>query len=369
MEGGRTDVGAEAAASHTAQLTGSYDVFQAACRQFGMLEVKDAEEVADFVKAFTPGRLPAGGNIGAVSISGGMGIVFADAAIEHGLSLPKYRSDTLARLSQIIPSFGSAANPADVTASVFNDPKIFTEAINAVVADPDIHQVCLLLASIPDPLASKVATAIVEASRHTDKPVMVGWSIRRDRAEQAYRIFEEAGIPVFANPTRLARAASALFRYGSAKAAYSANAASGHEEKRPEMPAKSGVLDEAESKQLLKSIGVPIAREVFIPTGSDVSTAIAGLAYPLVVKIVSPDISHKTEAGGVKLNLPDEAAVMEAVEIVRANARSYDAAAELTGVLVGEMVSDGLETIVGIVNDKTFGPVVAMGMGAFSPKC
>ena len=365
-KGGRTDVGAQAAASHTAQLTGSYDVFRAACRQFGLIEVKDAEEVVDFVKAFGANRLPKGINVGAISISGGIGIVFADAAIESGLSLPKYQPETLAHLAEIIPSFGSAANPADVTASVFNDTKIFTEAIDCVLADPTIHQACLLLASVPDPIASDVAAAIIEAHKRTEKPIMVGLSVRRDRAEKAYAMFEQAGIPVYSTPARLARAAAVLSRYAQASeltfsplVVVDDNAAAAI----AALPAQPGALDEAISKQLILKYGVRTPSEVFIADGEDVEKAIEGLHFPLVAKIVSPDISHKTEAGGVKLNLCDAAAVIDAVKAVRSNALNYKPSAKINGVLVAEMIGDGLEVIVGVVNDSTFGPVVTMGMG------
>lgn len=377
-KGGKTETGARAAASHTANLTGGYDVFRAACRQAGIIEVEDVDEIVDLVRAFSAGRLPQGPNVGVIGISGGTGIVFADAAIARGLALPDFRAGTLQRLSRVIPSFGSVANPADVTASVFNDVAVLTEAIEAVLADPGVDQLCLLLASAPDPVASQVAQAVIAAGARTAKPILVGWSVRRARAEHGYALLEAARIPILPTPVRLARAAAGLARYGALRAGLAAAPrpvadapavdasmadASAPDASVMDLPAAGGALDEAAGKRLLAAYGIATPKEVFVPAGADLGAATQGLAFPLAVKVVSPDIAHKTEAGGVALRLRDGDALAAAAARVAANARAYAPDARIRGVLVSEMVEDALEVLVGVVNDPSFGPTVVVGLG------
>lgn len=362
-KGGKSETGARAAASHTAQLTGSYDIFRSACRQAGIIEVEDSEEMADLLRAFSAERLPDGRGVGVIGISGGMGIVFADAAIAYGLELPAFSAATVETLTRVIPSFGSSANPADVTASVFNDTAILTETIQAILDDSGIHQLCLLLASVPDPIATRIAEVVIAAAARSPKPILIGWSLKRQRAENAYALFEAAGIPIFHTPGRTARAAAGLARYAGMKASYrpSPMAIQG---RPPVQQLKAGTaLDENAGKRLLASYGVHAPREVLVQSDQDLASHIAGLDYPMVVKIVSEDIPHKTEAGGVILNLPDLAAVERAAARVVANARNYKPLAKIDGVLVSEMIGDATEMIVGAVNDQAFGPVIVVGFG------
>ncbi|MBN8968351.1 MAG: acetate--CoA ligase family protein [Rhizobiales bacterium] len=362
-KGGKSETGARAAASHTAQLTGSYDIFQSACRQAGIIEVEDSEEMADLLRAFSAERLPDGRGVGVIGISGGMGIVFADAAIAHGLELPAFSAATVETLTRVIPSFGSSANPADVTASVFNDTAILTETIQAILDDSGIHQLCLLLASVPDPIATQIAEVVIAAATRSPKPILIGWSLKHQRAEKAYALFEAAGIPIFHTPGRTARAAAGLARYAGMKASYRPSPMA-IQSRPPVQQLKAGTaLDENAGKRLLASYGVHAPREVLVQSDQDLANHIAGLDYPMVVKIVSEDIPHKTEAGGVILNLPDLAAVERAAARVVANARNYKPLAKIEGVLVSEMIGDATEMIVGAVNDQAFGPVIVVGFG------
>jgi len=362
-KGGKSETGARAAASHTAQLTGSYDIFRSACRQAGIIEVEDSEEMADLMRAFSAGRLPYGQSVGVIGISGGMGIVFADAAIAHGLELPAFSDTTVEALTQVIPSFGSSANPADVTASVFNDAAILTKAIQAILDDPGIHQLCLLLASVPDPIATQIAEVVIAAAAGSSKPILIGWSLNRRRAENAYALFEAADIPIFQTPGRTARAAAGLARYAAMKAAHRPTPMALQNGTSPQPLKAATALDEESSKRLLAQYGLHTPREVLVQPDQELADRIAGLNYPMVVKIVSEEIPHKTEAGGVVLNLPDREAVELAAAQVVANAKNYKPNAKISGVLVSEMIVGATEMIVGAVNDEAFGPVIVAGFG------
>ncbi|MEZ5853962.1 MAG: acetate--CoA ligase family protein [Hyphomicrobiaceae bacterium] len=362
-KGAQTEAGTKAAASHTANMTGNYDLYRAAFRQSGLIETQDVEEISDFAKVAAAQRWPGGRSIGVLSISGGSGIVFADRAVKEGLTMPSFSAATVKALGEIIPSFGSADNPADTTAAVINQPDLFTRTLDVVLADPGIDQLSLLLASLPGEGAKNCAIAIAAAAAKTDKPVQVVWSGRKSRSEEAWKIFTDAGVPFLPTPARGAKAAATLAKFA--------------EDRRRLLPRKmpapaplpAGVtlppgdvtLSEAESKAVLKAYGIPVTSEVLVPVGGAMASVTQGLRGPFAVKIVSRDIAHKTEAGGVKLGIAAADLDAAAAEVI-ANGKAYKAGAKIDGVLVSEMAS-GLEALIGVVNDEGFGPTVVLGLG------
>lgn len=364
-KGGNTESGAKAAASHTANMTGRYDIYRAAFRQAGIIEAHDVHEMTDLFKLFSTGRLPSGNRIGVLSISGGSGIVFADRAVERGLQLPDFSPNTAEKLAEIVPNFGSATNPVDITAGVFNDVSLFTRALKVVLEDESIDQLALLLASIPGKTALTAAKAIVEVAAHTDKPVLVGWSVRRERAKEAYEILEAAGIPIVPTPVRLAHAAAGTAQYSVVRSRLLQRPAAetqGYQTlKLPDIEA--GALSEHASKAILEAAGIQASRDVMVKPGQDFLSQVEGMTYPLVVKILSPDIVHKTEAGGVRLGIRNAEELCGAVDGVYAAVHVHAPHARLDGVLISEMIEDGVEAIAGVVNDDAFGPTVVLGLG------
>lgn len=363
-KGGKTQAGAKAAASHTASMTGSYDIYHAALAQSGIIEAYDIEEMADLIKVLELKRFPEGERVGVLGISGGSGIVFADTAVSSGLTMTEFAPETLATLRRVVPSFGSIQNPADITASIFNDIRLFTEAVNVVLSDPNVDQLCLLLASMPGKLALAAAQAIVAAARHSNKPITVGWSARRHRAPEAYEVLEAASIPIIPTPVRLARAAAALAHYAEVRRQYQRRThISVTDPGWPAIPAESGTLSEVESKRLLASFGIPVTRDILVPAGEDALAAAADLRFPLAVKIVSPDIAHKTEVGGVQLSIPDTTSLNAAINAIQHSVQQKAPQARIDGFMLSEMVTDGVEALIGVLNDPTFGPTVAFGLG------
>jgi acyl-CoA synthetase (NDP forming) len=336
-----TDAGIKAAASHTANMTGSYDLYRAALRQSGLIEVDDVEPIVDIAKLFAQERLPKGNAVGVLSISGGSGIVYADAAVRGGMTLPPFSERTMAALRKIVPAFGSPENPADITAGFFNDMRLFTDALEVVLADPGLDQLSILLASISGPVAGRACEAIAAVAARTDKPVHLAWSGRHAKSPEAVKALTEAGVPFLTTPVRLARAAATLARFAADQ--------------------RRLLLNEAESKTVLQRFGIPVAREVFVAAGADAAAAARGLKAPFAVKIVSRDIAHKTEAGGVKLGVAPDA-LADAVRAVTASATKAVPDAKIDGVLVSEM-AQGIEALIGVINDESFGPVVALGLG------
>lgn len=359
-----SDIGAKAAQSHTANMTGRADLYRAAFRQAGLIEVTDVEPMVDIAKLVAHGRLPKGRNVGVLSISGGSGIVFADRATQGGLSLPPFSDRTLEALRKIIPAFGSIQNPADVTAGIFNDMSLLTRTIEIVLEDDGVDQLCVLLASIPGAPAARAAEAIVAATRTTQKPIHVGWSGRRAKSEEAYRLLESARVAVIPTPVRLAEAAARLAAFAADQKRLlprSAPPAAAWPEGL-KLPDGAATLDEAASKALLAAFGVPVTREVMVPAGADIAAATRHLKGPFAVKVSSADIAHKSDVGGVKLGIAAGKALADAAVEVQANAARAKPAARIDGVLVAEMAA-GLETLVGVINDDAFGPCVALGLG------
>ena len=359
-----SEVGAKAAQSHTANMTGRADLYRAAFRQSGIIEVGDVEPIVDIAKLVAHGRLPAGANVGVLSISGGSGIVFADRAIANGMSLPSFSDATLTALRAIIPAFGSIHNPADVSAGIFNDMTLLTRTIEIVLQDPGVDQLCVLLASIPGAPAARAAEAIAAAAKSTNKPVSVGWSGRRAKSEEAYAILEAAKIAVIPTPVRLAEAASRLAKFAIDRQRLLPRVMPAIVPMPADLtlPREGGALNEADGKALLARFGIASARDVFVAAGADVHAATAGLKPPFAVKVVAAAIAHKSDVGGVKLGVAPGQALAEAAAAVVANARAARPDAPIEGVLVAEMTS-GLEALIGVVNDPAFGPVVALGLG------
>jgi acetyltransferase len=363
---GNSEVGKRASLSHTAALTGSYDVYRAAYRQSGIIEMRDIDEISDSARALLQGRVPRGNRVAALGSSAGSCILFADRCAELGLELSALSPETEAELARVIPAYGSPRNPVDVTADVFNDLGAFTKAIDLVLADPRVDQLGVLYAGLSGEIALACNRAVAEAMVRHDKPVMLGWTARRNRAEAAYKLADETGIPYFTSPVRLANATEVLARFAQyrrravQRVSPFAQPATGIESR---FPAKGGVLSEAESKALISSWGIPVTRDVLVPMGRDSAALVDELRFPLAVKVVSADIAHKTEAGGVILGVKDRVELDKAMGEVVRRGREYAPQARIDGALVCEMVSDAVEMLVGVSQDPVFGPTITLGLG------
>ena len=360
---GNSEVGKRASLSHTAALTGSYEVYRAAYRQSGIVEMRDIDEISDGLRALIPGRFPRGNRIAALGSSAGSGILFADRCAELGLEVATLAPETEAALAEVLPAFGSPRNPVDVTADVFNDLGAFIKAVDLVLGDPNIDQLCVIYAGLSGEIALACNRAVADAVAKHDKPVMLGWTARRHRAEAAYKVVEDAEVPYFTSPVRLANAAGVLARFARFRERASRRPSMFVEGGEVAIPAGSGALSEAQSKALLESWGIPITRDVLIPMGWDPMALADDLDFPVVVKVASADIAHKTEAGGVILGVRDAVALQKAVAEVERRGRQYAPNARIDGALVCEMVEDGIEMLAGVVQDPVFGPTVTVGLG------
>lgn len=363
---GNTRQGMRAAASHTANMAGSYDIYRAAFRTGGIIEVGDMEEAADFVQTLLGQPPAAGKNVAIMGGSGGSAVVFADAADAYGLTLARLAPQTMEVLQQNLPSVAAIDNPIDYAAGFINDRNAprFQRAVEAVLADPGVHQLGVLFATVTGRVGGIGATALAEAAKRHRKPVFVFSSVPRDTAPEMFDLLEQARIPIIRSVNRVAKAMSALAEYEQARQrAPSTVNDPAVRTAAFELPAASGALDEHESKQLLRAFGISATADRVFPPQPIAAGEARKVDFPVALKIVSRDITHKSDSGGVRLNIRT-AAELAAASVEMLNAvRTAQPDAAVTGLLVSPMVSDGLETIVGVVNDPVFGPVVAFGMG------
>jgi acyl-CoA synthetase (NDP forming) len=365
---GNTDEGQKAAASHTANLGGAMALYKAAFRQTGIIQVEDIQDVVDYGRMFRCGKLPAGNRIAMITVSGGAGILMTDECISRGMRLAQLAPETVAKLREFVPSFGSLGNPVDVTAAIFNDLALINRTLRAIADDPGVDCIALINASLQGEIATKIAQEIIAIAKTTDKPIAAAWSARDVMAKEAYALLDEARIPHYKSPVRCGRAFAALSGYAEAKRRI--------ETQRNDKPVvlqksqskqilinKSTDVAEYEAKKVLAEYGIAVTQEE-LATSRDQALAIARkIGYPVAIKVQSPDISHKTEAKAVKLGLSSDAELAAAYDEVLANAKAYNAKAHIDGVLVQEMLRGGTEAILGITNDPLFGPAVMFGLG------
>jgi acetate---CoA ligase (ADP-forming) len=365
---GNTEQGQKAAASHTANLGGAMALYQAAFKENGIIQVEDIQDLVDYGRAFRGARLPRGNRLAIITISGGAGILMTDECIARGMKMAQLAPETVASLKTFVPSFGSLGNPVDVTAGIFNDLTLINRTLQAIIDDPGVDCVAMINASLQGEIAAKIASEIAAVASLTDKPIVLCWSARDVMAPEAYATLEAARIPHYKSPVRCGRALAAVSWYAEAKRR--SEARRGEEPlalHRPRAAAilsgKTGDVAEHAAKRVLAEYGIPVTQEALATTRDEALAAAKRIGYPVAIKVQSPDISHKTEAQAVRLAIGSDQELAAAYEQVLRNARAYNDAARIEGVLVQEMVGDGTEAILGITNDPLFGPAVMFGLG------
>ncbi|MGI6616005.1 MAG: acetate--CoA ligase family protein [Dethiobacteria bacterium] len=367
---GRTAVGATAAASHTGALVGEDRVYDGVFKQFGAVRADDVEQMNALITLHAAGRLPAGKNIGVITISGGGGVVVADKCPDYGLEVVRLTETTQNSLREFFPPYGAVANPVDLTSAIFVDGALFQRAIRTVMEDPLVDMGAFFYnLQMPD---LEAAEKIIDIYYSTDKPLVIfTWPTGQDYAVEAKEKMIRAGVPVVEHVPSGLWALSALADWaGRSKdvpsfPSYSPGAGREQARKVVALSTAQGrrTLTESRSKELLQAYGIPVTREILARSAAEAAAAAGSLGYPVVLKIESPDIAHKTEAGGVLLNLTDAAAVQEGYGSIMKRAREYNPSASIDGVLVQEMLSPGLEVILGVKKDPLFGPTILFGLG------
>src|SRR5262245_16012904 len=362
---GNTDVGSKAATSHSARLTAGYELYRAAFRRGGLVEIRDVDDLVDVAKAFHTRKLPAGNGVGVLTLSGGAGVLLADRCIESGLRLPEFAPSTTAELKKTLVSYASSANPVDATANGYNDAfASYGKAVELVLNDPNIDQ---LIVRTPRGRSARVwSENLLKLLSGSSKPCIVDWPTSPTDNGDVLEYLEGNGVPCIVGSGRSARALAALTEFSGKCRAYRERPRKMEQRAAArqalDLPAGAATLGEHRSKRLLQKYGVPVVGEKLLPLTEIEALQAPPLSFPVAVKIESPDVPHKTEAGAVKLGINDLAGLKQAARDVVAAAKRHKADARIDGVLVQEMAS-GLEVIAGVVNDPSFGPVVTFGLG------
>jgi acetyl coenzyme A synthetase (ADP forming)-like protein len=363
---GRFESGRRAAASHTGALAGSENAYNAAFRRAGVLRADTSEELFDQARALAWCPLPDGNRVAVLTNAGGPGVTAADALEARGLSMAEFSQETRRELGQILPFAASTQNPVDMLAGA--GPHEFAACLQVLLADPGTDSIMVIYPTPPMYTAGAVAKALIPVIHQAQKPVVV--SVMGERLiQEAVEHLRAARIPEYRFPERAAAALSALvervhlLEHASAEPVTREDIDIKAARKIISEPKNKSRLTAVESSQLLSAYGIPAARMRLAETEDEAAVLAAETGMPVVLKIASPDISHKTDVGGVLLNLANEKAVRSGFQNIIRQARDAMPEAEIRGVYVQEMVPIGQEVIVGAVADPQFGPVVMFGSG------
>ena len=345
---GVSEDGAAAARSHTGSLAGSAAAFRALFDRAGFVTVDDYEALVEYAKFFAAAGKPLAKGVAVVSGSGGAGVIAADMAARHGVPMPQPTEKTTAVLKSVVPEFGAARNPCDPTGQVLSVPESYGKCCRALLDDPQYGVLLCAMSVAAHETGSARASTIAELARSQPKPISVVWVSEwlQGPGSDAYEGDEKIGL--FRSLDRCYAAIAAWQRWNEARPAGAARLS-----KKPMLNRKGRVLGERAAKAVLAQYGVRSAAERQAKNADEAVKAAAELGYPVVLK-ADGDIEHKTEAGAVKLDLRDEAALRTACAGMTA-ARQ--------GFLVQPMLTGGVELVVGIKRDPQVGPVLLVGLG------
>ena len=367
---GRTRAGTRAAASHTGSLAGNDRIYDAFFRQMGIIRIEELRDLTYFAKVFQSGRMPKGRKVAILTDSGGPGVEMADKCEEFGLVVPELSESTRSRIQACLPFYGSARNPVDMTAAVMVDQKLFGECMRAIFEDDTIDIVFApgFFMAYTEP---GLMDELLEIYRTSSKP-LVFFPVWKDSSPLAQELIDQAkreGIPIIPEATDAARAMASLVWYCEKRKTAMTDlhpkttTPAGAISAVKNLLQKPGALTEYDAKRILAAYNIPVTREEMAGSAEEAVCAEQRIGFPVVLKVQSPDIPHKTEAGGIRLNLRTEADVRQAYADILQTVRTQAPQAVISGVLVQEMLAGGVEAIVGVTRDPVFGPCVMFGLG------
>jgi len=371
MKSGRTDVAARAAVSHTGALLGSDDVFDAALRRCGALRVDNIQDLFDMAAVLAKGKRPRGKRLAVVTNAGGPGVIAADALIAAGGELAVLAPQTRTALDAELPAHWSRANPIDILGDA--DPARYAFAVDAALRDPNSDAVLVIYA--PQAVASALAVAdAIRGSAASTKPVLAAWMGGAGVAAGRV-VLDQAGISSFPYPELAVDAFDYLWRYDlNLTALYETPVPTGDD--APDARAAQAAVDAAvadgrraltpaECAALATAYGIPLVASMDASTPDEAVAAAHACGYPVAVKVRSKIVTHKSDVGGVRLDVSSESGVREAFDAIAASVTARAGAAAFDGVIVQPMAAsnDGLELILGSTTDPQFGPVIVFGLG------
>ncbi len=358
---------AQAAMSHTGTLAGANAAYDAVFRRCGMISVDNLEQVYETASFLAKAGRPKAPGVAVMATSGGACVITADKAELHGVALPQPGPDAMAVLEAVIPEFGSARNPCDVTAQVINDPDSFTNCTRAMLEDP-AYGALILPQVVSGSLTIGRVPAVAALAEHAGKPICITW-INEWLEGPGSDLYEaNPNTAVFRSTDRCFRAIAAWqwrdkIRQAPVPIRRAASTGPEAAAARRLLEAAGARLSESQAKAVLAAYGVPVAEEALVQDAEGAAQAAARIGYPVALKLDSPDIAHKTEAGVVRLDLRDEASLRQAVAEILAAAGRIEPAPAIRGLSVQPMIPAGVELVVGARLDPQFGPLIVVGLG------
>ncbi len=358
VKSGRTSKGGEAAASHTGSIAGSYQAYQAAFRKSGIIEAESNRELLEYGRAFAYQPVTEGDKIAIITNAGGPGVIATDEIDQHGLELAEFSTDTKMKLHEFMPSESTIRNPLDVIGDAGHNR--YKKALEAVLKDKNVDGVMVLLTPQANTEIEKTAKTIVKAEKQTEKPVFACFLGEQD-IKKGVEILEENNIPEFQDPVDAVKSFKAMNNYRKFLETDRNYSDVECDQKEAENALKeyNGYMD---GHKLLKAynFNLPMSKNAETPHSAE--EAAVDIGYPVVMKINSPDIAHKTDIDGIKTGVESRQKVNDVFKRIVDNVHHEKPGSQINGVMVQEQL-EGLEIALGMKRDPQFGPMIMVGLG------
>jgi acetyltransferase len=368
LKSGITEAGSEAVSSHTGSLAGSERAYRAAFRKAGVLWANTWRDLFDWGLALTQQPELRGTQIGVVTNAGGPGILTTDALGGSQLSLASFEDGTVEALRDALPEAAATGNPVDVLGDA--GPERYGAALEAVLSDGNVDGAVVILTPQILTDVKETAQVLVDVADGTEKPI-VGCFMGEETTGEGAQLLKQHGVPNYRSPERAVAALDAVWRYRAYREREE------HELERFDVdrdrvrqaldeacePDEAVTLVEVEARDVVAAYGIPIPEAQLARTSGEAVEAAEEIGFPVVLKIASPDILHKSDVGGIEVGLADTDEVRQAYDRVMSRARQHAPEGEIWGALVQEMVEEGKEIIVGMNRDPQFGPLMMFGLG------
>jgi acetyltransferase len=368
---GRTAEGAKAAKSHTGSITGNDDVYNAAFEKAGIIRVDGALELFQVAQLLATQPLPRGNRIAVVTNAGGPGAIATDYLALKGGALAQLSKETMAKLDAALPSSWSHNNPVDVLGDA--DPSRYQKAIEICLNDKNVDAVVVILTPQEMTNPTEVAKAIVAIPNPQRKTMVATW-MGSETVAEGQKILEANSIPAYRSPEGVVIILMYVDNYVKRRDLLNKKSEPMPKNFKPKTEANRKLIaklaaagrtlmTEAEAKQFVSNYGIPVAKNAIATSEKEAGAMAAKIGFPVVMKILSPDIMHKTDVGGVKLNIKSKAEAATAYKEIMVSVKKKAKSAQIDGVFIEAMTKKSFELLIGCIKDQVFGPAIVFGMG------
>lgn len=371
---GKSEAGSKAAKSHTGSITGNDAAFNAAFERAGIVRVNSVEELFDVAQTLSMQKRPKGNKLCIITNAGGPGVLATDELIEKNGRLADLTKETMDELNKVLPANWSKGNPVDIIGDA--DPQRYAQAVRICTKDPNVDGLLVILTPQSMTHPSHVAHELVKLAHHSDEPILAAW-MGEDDVQEGREILKTGSIPAYYTPERAVRTFMNIYSYShnlqtlyetpaTIPHAFKPNTDANHKLIEHLYQGSRFVMTEGEAKEFLSNYGIPVSKREIVNTPEDAMNAAEKIGFPVAMKVVSQDILHKTDAGGVKLNIKTREDAQKAFNDIKWLCQEWKPDAHIEGVLIEPMVSKRYELLIGAKRDPIFGPLIVFGMGGVS---